>query len=135
MKKPFFHIRSDFKSVFPTMENHPDTQPHESQASWFWISWSFNPGVDCPRLFNVYPHHDTHTHHPNPVEPSRMLALCLRWLTALAWSQSWPTKQAFKLVVVFPPGGSADQVARIIAPALAHQPMTTPLRWCSTPMG
>jgi tripartite-type tricarboxylate transporter receptor subunit TctC len=33
-------------------------------------------------------------------------------LTALA--QAWPTKQPIKLIVVFPPGGSVDQVARIL---------------------
>ena len=35
-----------------------------------------------------------------------------------AQSQAWPTKQAIKLVAVFPPGGSVDQVARILAPVL-----------------
>ena len=35
-----------------------------------------------------------------------------------AFAQSWPTKQPIKLVAVFPPGGSVDQVARILAPAL-----------------
>ena len=35
-----------------------------------------------------------------------------------ALAQAWPAKQAIKLVAVFPPGGSVDQVARILAPAL-----------------
>ena len=38
---------------------------------------------------------------------------------APAWSQAWPTKQAIKLIAVFPPGGSVDQVARLLAPALS----------------
>jgi tripartite-type tricarboxylate transporter receptor subunit TctC len=36
-------------------------------------------------------------------------------------AQAWPTKQAIKLVAVFPPGGSVDQVARLLAPALSQQ--------------
>ena len=32
-----------------------------------------------------------------------------------ALAQAWPTKQPIKLVAVFPPGGSVDQVARILA--------------------
>ena len=40
-------------------------------------------------------------------------------LTALA--QAWPTKQPIKLVAVFPPGGSVDQVARILALPLQQQ--------------
>ena len=40
-------------------------------------------------------------------------------LTALA--QAWPTKQPIKLVAVFPPGGSVDQVARILALPLPQQ--------------
>ena len=34
---------------------------------------------------------------------------------APALAQSWPAKQPIKLVAVFPPGGSVDQVARILA--------------------
>ncbi len=40
-------------------------------------------------------------------------------LTALA--QAWPTKQPIRLVAVFPPGGSVDQVARLIGPVLQQQ--------------
>jgi len=35
-----------------------------------------------------------------------------------AHAQAWPGKQPIKLVAVFPPGGSVDQVSRILAPAL-----------------
>jgi len=31
---------------------------------------------------------------------------------------SWPTQKPIRLIAVFPPGGSVDQVARILAPAL-----------------
>ena len=40
---------------------------------------------------------------------------------AAATAQAWPTKQPIKLVAVFPPGGSVDQVARILAVPLAQQ--------------
>ena len=33
----------------------------------------------------------------------------------------WPKRQPIKLVAVFPPGGSVDQVARILAPVLQQQ--------------
>ncbi|NBQ86203.1 MAG: tripartite tricarboxylate transporter substrate binding protein [Betaproteobacteria bacterium] len=33
----------------------------------------------------------------------------------------WPKRQPIKLVAVFPPGGSVDQVARILAPTLSQQ--------------
>ncbi len=53
----------------------------------------------------------------------RFLALALALAATLVFSatasaQAWPTKQPIKLVAVFPPGGSVDQVARILAPAL-----------------
>jgi tripartite-type tricarboxylate transporter receptor subunit TctC len=38
-----------------------------------------------------------------------------------AMAQAWPTRQAIKLVAVFPPGGSVDQVARILAQPLSQQ--------------
>ncbi len=48
-------------------------------------------------------------------------AAALATLPALGWAQAWPTKQPIRLVAVFPPGGSVDQVARILAPALQAQ--------------
>ncbi|MBU6223268.1 MAG: tripartite tricarboxylate transporter substrate binding protein [Burkholderiales bacterium] len=36
-------------------------------------------------------------------------------------AQAWPTRQPIRLVAVFPPGGSVDQVARIIAQPLSQQ--------------
>lgn len=48
------------------------------------------------------------------------MLLCLAApLSALA--QAWPSRQPIKLVVVFPPGGSVDQVARILAQPLSQQ--------------
>jgi tripartite-type tricarboxylate transporter receptor subunit TctC len=38
-----------------------------------------------------------------------------------AHAQVWPGKQPIKLVAVFPPGGSVDQVARVLAVALQQQ--------------
>ena len=38
-----------------------------------------------------------------------------------AMAQAWPTKQPIKFVAVFPPGGSVDQVARILAVPLSQQ--------------
>lgn len=59
------------------------------------------------------------------LRPVRFLALALLvivpWLSAPARAQAWPSKQPIKLVAVFPPGGSVDQVARILATPLAQQ--------------
>ena len=48
-------------------------------------------------------------------------AAALALSPALGRAQSWPAKQPIRLVAVFPPGGSVDQVARILAPALQAQ--------------
>lgn len=45
----------------------------------------------------------------------------LACLPMLCLAQSWPTKQPIKLVAVFPPGGSVDQVARTLAVPLSQQ--------------
>lgn len=36
-------------------------------------------------------------------------------------TQAWPARQPIKLVAVFPPGGSVDQVARLLSQALSQQ--------------
>lgn len=36
-------------------------------------------------------------------------------------AQAWPSKQPIRLVAVFPPGGSVDQVARLLAQPLSQQ--------------
>ena len=41
--------------------------------------------------------------------------------TSTGSGQAWPNRQAIKLVAVFPPGGSVDQVARILAQPLSQQ--------------
>ena len=46
-------------------------------------------------------------------------ALCAASVNAVA--QAWPTRQPIKLVAVFPPGGSVDQVARILSVPLGQQ--------------
>ena len=50
---------------------------------------------------------------------SGVMAMAALPLTAMA--QAWPMKQPIKLVAVFPPGGSVDQVARILAVPLQQQ--------------
>jgi tripartite-type tricarboxylate transporter receptor subunit TctC len=49
-------------------------------------------------------------------------AVALAALPLVAGAQAaWPTKQPIKLVAVFPPGGSVDQVARILSVPLSRQ--------------
>jgi tripartite-type tricarboxylate transporter receptor subunit TctC len=50
----------------------------------------------------------------------RVLALLLIVSSASAWAQSYPDR-ALRLVVGFPPGGSGDFLARIIADELARE--------------
>ena len=55
---------------------------------------------------------------------SRRLLLALAGITCLVpgvYAQDWPTKQPIKLVAVFPPGGSVDQVSRLLAPHLQQE--------------
>ncbi|HET9975930.1 MAG TPA: tripartite tricarboxylate transporter substrate binding protein [Burkholderiaceae bacterium] len=60
-----------------------------------------------------------------PIAPALPRALAAALLAAAlpltSHAQAWPTKAPVKLVAVFPPGGSVDQVARILAPALQQQ--------------
>ncbi len=61
---------------------------------------------------------------PRPAAPRRaalLLATSLLALPLAALAQAWPTSGPIRLVAVFPPGGSVDQVARILAPALQQQ--------------
>ena len=61
------------------------------------------------------------------MKPSNLrAALALAALFTLAaptavWAQAWPAKQPIKFIAVFPPGGSVDQVARILAQPLSQQ--------------
>ncbi len=47
-------------------------------------------------------------------------AVCLG-LSQGAAAQDWPARQPIKLVAVFPPGGSVDQVSRLLAPHLQQE--------------
>jgi tripartite-type tricarboxylate transporter receptor subunit TctC len=53
-----------------------------------------------------------------------LLALAGASCLGLPWgalAQDWPARQPVKLVVVFPPGGSVDNVARLLAPPLQQE--------------
>jgi tripartite-type tricarboxylate transporter receptor subunit TctC len=50
-----------------------------------------------------------------------LLGLSGLLLSAGLHAQAWPARQSIKLVAVFPPGGSVDQVARILAQPLSLQ--------------
>ncbi|CAD5371707.1 Tripartite tricarboxylate transporter substrate binding protein [Rubrivivax sp. A210] len=63
-----------------------------------------------------------HSSHPwQRLAASALLGLSALLPAASVLAQAWPTKQPIKLVAVFPPGGSVDQVARILAPVLQQQ--------------
>lgn len=50
-----------------------------------------------------------------------LAALCTLAAPTAVWAQAWPAKQPIKFIAVFPPGGSVDQVARILAQPLSQQ--------------
>ena len=52
--------------------------------------------------------------------PTLLAALCVGSAATSALAQAWPNKP-IKFVAVFPPGGSVDQVARILAQPLSQQ--------------
>jgi tripartite-type tricarboxylate transporter receptor subunit TctC len=51
---------------------------------------------------------------PKKFSKSFIFAVLSFALPLVALSQAWPAKQPIKLIAVFPPGGSVDQVARIL---------------------
>ena len=52
---------------------------------------------------------------------TKFFATLIALSAALCSAQAWPGKQPIKLVAVFPPGGSVDQVARILSQPLQAQ--------------
>ena len=59
---------------------------------------------------------------PNPWGMVLMMVLLSGLsVSSAVLAQAWPSKQPIKLVAVFPPGGSVDQVARILAQPLSQQ--------------
>ena len=54
------------------------------------------------------------------VTVSAFVAACIFLLAPDVWPQGWPIKPV-KIIAVFPPGGSVDQVARVLAQQLSLQ--------------
>ena len=50
-----------------------------------------------------------------------LFAVSTLGLSGVVQGQDWPARQAIKLVAVFPPGGSVDQVSRLLAPYLQQE--------------
>jgi tripartite-type tricarboxylate transporter receptor subunit TctC len=50
----------------------------------------------------------------------RFFLLCCMLVALPAWAQEWPTK-AVRIIVPFPPGGSADLLPRVVAEKLAER--------------
>ncbi len=48
-----------------------------------------------------------------------VLMTCLATLTGASLAQEWPSKQPIRMVVGYPPGGSADSLARDLIPGLS----------------
>ena len=46
------------------------------------------------------------------------LSLCILAMGQVFAADDWPNRKAIRLISVFPPGGSVDAVARVLAPAL-----------------
>jgi tripartite-type tricarboxylate transporter receptor subunit TctC len=64
--------------------------------------------------------------HPSSKGESKMFKKCvvaalLGLSASLGLAQEWPTAKPIRLIAVFPPGGSVDQVSRILAEALRQQ--------------
>ncbi|WP_114662876.1 tripartite tricarboxylate transporter substrate binding protein [Polynucleobacter necessarius] len=60
------------------------------------------------------------------VKRALIFALCVLGASNVSFAQSagggaWPTQKPIRFIAVFPPGGSVDQVARILTPALQNE--------------
>ena len=49
---------------------------------------------------------------------SALVATVVAGAASVAWAQEWPEAKPVRVIAVFPPGGSVDQVSRILAEAL-----------------
>ena len=57
----------------------------------------------------------------HPLSLLAILGATALFASANVAAQAWPTRQPIKLVAVFPPGGSVDQVSRILSVPLAQE--------------